>query len=189
MPGEKQTLNSTVLLSVSRWVPIGTAAKQAEFPNSPNARNRPLDTGSGEEYVTSGETYAPDTGSKLVGAGASRSHRRAVRLVDVFRSGITLVTLVLLFGAYALIDGVLNIIAFVRVAWHHWALLIEGVIGIIAGVLTFAWPAITALVLLYVIAFWAILTGSSVITPKPARHDHLKTGQPKGSGQPLCSAV
>jgi uncharacterized membrane protein HdeD (DUF308 family) len=73
--------------------------------------------------------------------------------------GITLVTLVLLFGAYALVDGVLNLAAFFRVASHHWALLIEGVIGIIAGVLTFAWPAITALVLLYVIAFWAIFTG------------------------------
>lgn len=73
--------------------------------------------------------------------------------------GITLVTLVLLFGAYALVDGVFNVIAFFRVASHQWALLIEGVVGIIAGVVTFAWPAITAIALLYVIAFWAILTG------------------------------
>jgi uncharacterized membrane protein HdeD (DUF308 family) len=80
-------------------------------------------------------------------------------LLTFFLPGITLVTLVLLFGAYALIDGVFNVVAFFRVASHHWALLLEGVIGIIAGVLTFAWPAITALALLYVIAFWAILTG------------------------------
>ena len=73
--------------------------------------------------------------------------------------GITLVTLILLFGAYALADGIFNIIAFFRVASHHWALLIEGLIGIIAGILTFVWPAITALALLYVIAFWAIFTG------------------------------
>jgi uncharacterized membrane protein HdeD (DUF308 family) len=73
--------------------------------------------------------------------------------------GLTLATLVLLFGAYALVDGIFNVIAFFKVASHHWALLIEGVIGIIAGVLTFAWPAITALVLLYLIAFWAIFTG------------------------------
>jgi uncharacterized membrane protein HdeD (DUF308 family) len=66
---------------------------------------------------------------------------------------------VLLFGAYALADGVFNVIAFFRVVSHQWALLIEGVIGIIAGILTFAWPAITAIVLLYVIAFWAIFTG------------------------------
>ena len=73
--------------------------------------------------------------------------------------GITLVTLILLFGAYALADGIFNIVAFFRVASHHWALLIEGLIGIIAGILTFVWPAITALALLYVIAFWAIFTG------------------------------
>jgi uncharacterized membrane protein HdeD (DUF308 family) len=64
-----------------------------------------------------------------------------------------------LFGAYALVDGIFNLIAFFRVASHQWALLIEGVVGIIAGVITFAWPAITAIALLYVIAFWAILTG------------------------------
>jgi uncharacterized membrane protein HdeD (DUF308 family) len=80
-------------------------------------------------------------------------------LLTFFLPGITLVTLVLLFGAYALVDGIFNLIAFFRVASHQWALLIEGVIGIIAGVITFAWPAITAIVLLYVIAFWAILTG------------------------------
>jgi uncharacterized membrane protein HdeD (DUF308 family) len=80
-------------------------------------------------------------------------------LLTFFLPGITLVTLVLLFGAYALVDGVFNVIAFFRVASHQWALLIEGVVGIIAGVVTFAWPAITALALLYLIAFWAILTG------------------------------
>lgn len=80
-------------------------------------------------------------------------------LLTFFLPGITLVTLVLLFGAYALADGLFNIVAFVRVASHHWALLLEGVIGIIAGILTFAWPAITAIVLLYVIAFWAMFTG------------------------------
>jgi uncharacterized membrane protein HdeD (DUF308 family) len=80
-------------------------------------------------------------------------------LLTFFLPGITLVTLVLLFGAYALVDGLFNLIGFFRVASHQWALLVEGVIGIIAGVLTFAWPAITAIVLLYMIAFWAILTG------------------------------
>src|SRR5271166_6102222 len=80
-------------------------------------------------------------------------------LLTFFVPGITLVTLVLLFGAYALVDGIFNIFAFFRVASHHWALLIEGAIGIIAGILTFAWPAITAIALLYVIAFWAIFTG------------------------------
>jgi uncharacterized membrane protein HdeD (DUF308 family) len=80
-------------------------------------------------------------------------------LLTFLLPGITLATLVLLFGAYALVDGIFNVIAFFKVASHQWALLIEGVIGIIAGVLTFAWPAITAFVLLYLIAFWAIFTG------------------------------
>lgn len=80
-------------------------------------------------------------------------------LLTFFVPGITLVTLVLLFGAYALVDGIFNVMAFFRERSHHWALLIEGLIGIMAGIVTFAWPAITAIVLLYVIAFWAILTG------------------------------
>src|SRR5579863_4409157 len=80
-------------------------------------------------------------------------------LLTFFLPAITLATLVLLFGAYALVDGIFNVIAFFKVASHQWALLIEGVIGIIAGLLTFAWPAITAFVLLYLIAFWAIFTG------------------------------
>ena len=80
-------------------------------------------------------------------------------LLTLFLPGITLVTLVLLFGAYALVDGVFNVIAFFRVASHQWALLIEGVVGIVAGVITFAMPAITAIALLYLIAFWAMLTG------------------------------
>jgi uncharacterized membrane protein HdeD (DUF308 family) len=80
-------------------------------------------------------------------------------LLTLFLPGLTLVTLVLLFGAYVLVDGILNLIAFFRVASHHWALLVESVIGIFAGVLTFAWPGITGLLLLYVIAFWAIFTG------------------------------
>ena len=80
-------------------------------------------------------------------------------LLTLLLPGITLITLVLLFGAYTLVDGVFNVIACFRVASHHWALLFEGIAGILAGILTFAWPAITAIALLYLIAFWAILTG------------------------------
>ena len=80
-------------------------------------------------------------------------------LLTFFLPGITLVTLVLLFGSYALVDGMFNVTAFFQVRSQHWALLVEGVIGIAAGVITFAWPAVTALVLLYVIAFRAIFTG------------------------------
>jgi uncharacterized membrane protein HdeD (DUF308 family) len=80
--------------------------------------------------------------------------------------GMTVAVLVLLFGAYALADGVLAIVAAVRAAEHdaRWGwMLVEGILGVAAGLITFAWPGITALVLLYVIAFWAIVTGVSAI--------------------------
>ena len=76
--------------------------------------------------------------------------------------GLTLLVLVLLFGAYALVDGVIAVIVSLqerRVFARWWVLLVEGLTGIAAGVLTFVWPAITALVLLYLIAAWAIVTG------------------------------
>jgi len=76
--------------------------------------------------------------------------------------GITLGALVLLFGFYALIDGLLSLAGAVRAASTHerWgALLIEGLAGIAAGIITFAWPSITALSLVYLIAAWALVTG------------------------------
>jgi uncharacterized membrane protein HdeD (DUF308 family) len=77
--------------------------------------------------------------------------------------GTTLGALVLLFGVYAVVDGVFAIVAGVRAAEHRerWrALLLEGVAGVAAGVLAFVWPALTALVLLYLIAAWSIIRGA-----------------------------
>jgi uncharacterized membrane protein HdeD (DUF308 family) len=76
--------------------------------------------------------------------------------------GITLSALVLLFGAYALIDGIFSIAGAWRAARAHerWGVLIlEGVVGIIAAVVTVAWPGITALSLVFVVAAWAVVTG------------------------------
>lgn len=75
---------------------------------------------------------------------------------------IALGALVLVFGAYALIDGIVAAVAAIRAApprGVRWPLLFEGVVGIGAGALTVTWPEITALVLVYLIAAWAILTG------------------------------
>ena len=82
--------------------------------------------------------------------------------IALLDSGIALYALVIVFGAYALVDGVFNVIAAVRAAesHHRWGwLLFSGIAGILAGLITFRWPNITALVLLYVIAYWAIVTG------------------------------
>ena len=75
----------------------------------------------------------------------------------------TLTVLVFLFGAYVLVDGVALLIALVRgdaaARRHAWAVAIIGVLGIVVGVVTFAWPGLTALSLLYLVAVWAIATG------------------------------
>jgi uncharacterized membrane protein HdeD (DUF308 family) len=74
--------------------------------------------------------------------------------------GATLTVLVLLWGAYALVDGVLALLSAFRTEQdHRWGLLLEGVVGVGAGIVTFLWPDLTALVLLYIIAAWALLTG------------------------------
>jgi uncharacterized membrane protein HdeD (DUF308 family) len=83
----------------------------------------------------------------------------AFGIITFIIPGVSLLTLVFLFGAYALVDGIFNVVASFRAIEHHWAMLIEGIIGILAGIVTFAWPGITAIALLYLIAFWAIFTG------------------------------
>jgi uncharacterized membrane protein HdeD (DUF308 family) len=75
---------------------------------------------------------------------------------------ITLTALVFLFGAYALVDGAFAIVASIRAPKEFkrwWVLLLEGILSVIAGVLAFVLPGITALVLLVLIASWAIVTG------------------------------
>src|SRR5690348_6039742 len=75
---------------------------------------------------------------------------------------LTLQTLILLFGAYALVDGIFTVISGIAAHernQHWWMLLLQGIAGIIIGVLTFLWPGTIALVLLYFIAACEIVTG------------------------------
>ena len=76
--------------------------------------------------------------------------------------GTTLFVLVMLFGAYALVDGVFALVAAVRAAEAHtrfWPLAVEGIVGSVIGLATFFYPGITAMALLFLIAAWAVLTG------------------------------
>jgi uncharacterized membrane protein HdeD (DUF308 family) len=93
--------------------------------------------------------------------------------------GVMLWALVVLFGAYALVDGIFAVVeSFGREARRDgggrrwWALLLEGLVGIAIGVMTFVWPRLTAMGLLYLIAFWATITGAlEVITAVRLRHE------------------
>jgi uncharacterized membrane protein HdeD (DUF308 family) len=84
-----------------------------------------------------------------------------VGLVAFLWPGITIAGLVVIFGAYAIVDGMTNLVlGFSRTGAHgRWAHVLQGVVGIAAGALTFIWPAITALVLILLIGAWAIITG------------------------------
>lgn len=69
---------------------------------------------------------------------------------------------VLLFGVYAIIEGILSIVAGVRAAERHekfWPMLLKGIVDILAGVVAFIAPAAAAFALVLVVAFWAIVTG------------------------------
>jgi uncharacterized membrane protein HdeD (DUF308 family) len=74
----------------------------------------------------------------------------------------TLAALVLVFGAYVFVDGIFAVAAGIgmrRQIDRWWLIVLEGVAGIILGLLTFRSPDITALVLLSFIAAWSIITG------------------------------
>ncbi len=83
-------------------------------------------------------------------------------LLTFFAPGVSLVFLVVLFGAYAVVNGSINLMLFLRrtAGEERWrSLLFESIASIVGGVITLVWPGITALILLWVIAAWAVATG------------------------------
>lgn len=106
-------------------------------------------------------------------------------LAALFWTEFTLPILVFFFAIFALGGGILLAIAAFKYIKniHGWFLLIEGVIGITAGFMPFVWPDITALVLLYVTATWAILTGIfEIITANYVRREVKNEWLLVGSG-------
>lgn len=77
--------------------------------------------------------------------------------------GVSLAALILVYGTYALVDGVAAAIGALTNrrpgSSFPWSVLVIGLIGIAAGVVTFMYPGVTALVLLYFIAAWYIVRG------------------------------
>jgi uncharacterized membrane protein HdeD (DUF308 family) len=78
--------------------------------------------------------------------------------------GVSLLALVVLFGIYAIFDGVTNIVNYVRHKGHRSAWqIVGGVISVLAGLAAFFWPGITALSLALVIGVWAVILGVTQI--------------------------
>jgi uncharacterized membrane protein HdeD (DUF308 family) len=76
--------------------------------------------------------------------------------------GLTIIILTALFAAYALVDGIFALVVGVHAHW--WVLAFVGMLGIVAGLVAFFYPGLTALTLLLIIAAWAIVRGIIEIT-------------------------
>ncbi|MBV8074194.1 MAG: HdeD family acid-resistance protein [Candidatus Eremiobacteraeota bacterium] len=85
-------------------------------------------------------------------------------IICFWETGAALFALVIVIGAFFIVDGVMMVIGAVRSSSasgpaQWWWQIIAGVAGIIAGILTFTWPGMTAYVLTIFVAAWAIVTG------------------------------
>ncbi len=83
-------------------------------------------------------------------------------LIALFLPGATMLSLVLVFSAYAFVDGVVGIVSAVRAARQHerWGFLVlEGLVNIGVAAVAVLWPGITVVAFVFLVAFWAIFTG------------------------------
>ena len=87
-------------------------------------------------------------------------------VVALFYTGRTLLALIYVFGAYAVLSGLVAIVAAVRAGEAHrrWGwLAVAGIVGVAAGIVSFLWPGLTALAVVLVVAAWAIIIGVAEI--------------------------
>src|SRR5690242_15265463 len=84
-------------------------------------------------------------------------------IIAIVWPGLTLFWLIIVFGAYAIIDGVVEIYSgfFDRAQYgaRWWVGVLEGIVSLVVGLIAWIWPGLTALALLYLIAAWAVITG------------------------------
>ncbi|HLI11423.1 MAG TPA: HdeD family acid-resistance protein [Alphaproteobacteria bacterium] len=98
-------------------------------------------------------------------------------IIALFWPGITLNALIIVFGVYALVDGVFAIVAAVRAVEHHqrWgALLLEGIVSILAGLIALFAPLAAALAFLYVFIAWTLITGVLEIAAAIKLRQHIR---------------
>lgn len=100
----------------------------------------------------------------------------AFGLIALFAPGVTILSLVVVFAILMLVDGVLDIVAAVRSARQHerWGMLIlQGVVSLGAAAVAFAYPGLTAIAFVYLMAAWAIVSGIfSIVNAIRLRGDH-----------------
>jgi uncharacterized membrane protein HdeD (DUF308 family) len=80
--------------------------------------------------------------------------------------GAAMLALVLVFGAYSIADGLFNIVLAVRGARAHerWVLLlINGLLGIVIGIVAAIWPGITVLAFVFMVGAWALLSSGLML--------------------------
>jgi uncharacterized membrane protein HdeD (DUF308 family) len=89
-----------------------------------------------------------------------------IGLICLLTPGIAIGALILLFAAYMLVDGLFAIAAGIRNARNgeRWGLLLlEGLVDIAAAAVAFLWQGLTFVVLMWVIAIWAIISGALML--------------------------
>jgi len=77
-------------------------------------------------------------------------------------TGFTLQVLIILLGLYLVLDGLFAIIASLMTSPEHkntWLLTVEGIVSILAGIFVLALPGTTLVILVYLVAIWAVVTG------------------------------
>jgi uncharacterized membrane protein HdeD (DUF308 family) len=101
----------------------------------------------------------------------------ALGLAAIVWPGVTLASLIALFGAYALVDGIVSLSMGAAPGVGHGgrraSAVLSGVLGILAGIIALVQPAATAFGLLYVVAGWAMITGVLQVTAAIRLREHL----------------
>jgi len=111
-------------------------------------------------------------------------------LICLLTPDIAVGALVLLFAFYMLVDGLFAIAAGIRNARNgeRWGLLLlEGLVDIAAAAVAFLWPGLTLVVLIWIIAIWAVISGGLMLASAFAlKKDHGRWWLALGG---ICSLI
>jgi uncharacterized membrane protein HdeD (DUF308 family) len=101
----------------------------------------------------------------------------ALGLYALARPGSTLAALIIVWGLFTLVNGVVEVVASLGGAREHrWSWgwqLAAGLVGIVVGLAILRWPGVSALFVLYLVAIWAMVTGIVSIVRAIADHEEL----------------